>query len=135
MGRDWKRLQVSKITERAPASRSASKEESVERDFTAEKKKPTYPDKLLRDAKGFHRMLSAEKVNEETPVYLLEDWVAKIVVYVEQIQEFQWQHEVTLSTEHASLLEALEATKTNLAGIIKARSESKRKREVEEREL
>merc|ERR1712233_45525 len=80
-------------------------------------------------------MLSAEEVNEETPVYLLEDWVAKIVVYVEQIQEFQWQHEVTLSTEHASLLEALEATKTNLAGIIKARSESKRKREVEEREL
>ena len=123
------------VTERAPASRSASKEESVERDFTAEKKKPTYPDKLLRDAKGFHRMLSAEEVNEETPVYLLEDWVAKIVVYVEQIQEFQWQHEVTLSTEHASLLEALEATKTNLAGIIKARSESKRKREVEEREL
>ena len=123
------------VSERTPSSRSVSKEASVERDFVLEKKKPIYPARLLRDAKEFHRTLALEEVDEETPVYLLEDWMTKTTVYVEQVQEFQWQHEISLSTEHASLLEELKETKTNLAGIIKGRSESKRKKEVEEREL
>ena len=123
------------VSERTPSSRSVSKEASVERDFVSEKKKPIYPARLLRDAKEFHRTLALEEVDEETPVYLLEDWMTKTTVYVEQVQEFQWQHEISLSTEHASLLEELKETKTNLAGIIKGRSESKRKKEVEEREL
>ena len=127
------------LTDRAPASRPSSKAASVERELSSsvlsERKKPLYPAKLLRDAKDFHRTVSSEELGDETPVYLLEDWMTKTTVYIQQIQEFEWKHEISLSSEHAILLEELKAIKTNMAGLIKSQNESKRKREVEEREL
>ena len=126
------------VADQVPTSRPASKAASVERELSsssAERKKPLYPAKLLRDAKDFQRKISSEELDEETPLYLFEDWMTKTTVYIQQIQEFEWKHEISLSSEHAILLEELKALKTNMAGLIKSRNESKRKREVEEREL
>ena len=126
------------VADQVPTPRPASKAASVERELSsssAERKKPLYPAKLLRDAKDFQRKISSEELDEETPLYLFEDWMTKTTVYIQQIQEFEWKHEISLSSEHAILLEELKALKTNMAGLIKSRNESKRKREVEEREL
>jgi len=129
------------------ASKTPSKAGSVEKepfhDFVAgafEKStpassKPAYPVQLLKDAKEFLGLIKTLDADDDVPVYMLEDMLSKASVYIQQIQDFQWKHEISLTTEHLALLEDLKVKKPALAGFIKIQNERKRKREIEEREL
>lgn len=97
--------------------------------------KPVYPMKLLKDALYFRQSYSSSDVDEETPVYILEDFLIKTKEYVTQIQDSQWKYGVVLSSDHCVLLEDLTKMKTSLTGMIKLRDEEKRRLENEQREL
>ena len=97
--------------------------------------KPVYPVKLLKDALYFQQSFSSSDIDEETPTYILEDFLMKAKEYVTQIQDCQWKHSVTLSSDHCALLDELTSMKTRLIGLIKERDEEKRRLENEQREL
>ena len=85
-----------------------------------------YPVKLLKDALYFQQSFSSSDIDEETPTYILEDFLMKAKEYVTQIQDCQWKHSVTLSSDHCALLDELTSMKTRLIGLIKERDEEKR---------
>ena len=129
------------------ASKTPSKAGSVDKDpfhdflssgfekSTHASNKPAYTVKLLRDANEFLEMTKRLDADDDVPVYMLEDMLTKASVYIQQIQDFHWRHDISLTTEHLTLLEELKVKKPALAGFIKIQNERKRKREIEEREL